>query len=107
MLMFLMIRRPPRPTLVPYTTLFRSVRGLVGRNAVERRVGRAAQQGHRLLEERDVAGPARVQRGDDRAGAGAGRPRSEEHKSELQSRQYLVCGLMLVNITTSDHTSYP
>src|SRR3712207_8791584 len=78
-----MIRRPPRSTLFPYTTLFRSLRSL-------------AEAG---------AGRLRSLREDVRvcllAGRGAGlrRPRaglrSEEHTSELQSRQYLVCRLLL------------
>src|SRR3712207_8945048 len=82
-----MIRRPPRSTLFPYTTLFRSAaRGL--RGARDGRGGRAAAAGPRP--------PAR------RAGAPAPRAhgvppaaRSEEHTSELQSRQYLVCRLLL------------
>src|SRR5438445_8535763 len=69
---FLFLRRPPRSTLFPYTTLFRSGSALAGR-----REGRA---GHR--------------RPPDRSG-GDRRPRSEEHTSELQSRQYLVCRLLL------------
>src|SRR3712207_8458600 len=68
-----MIRRPPRSTLFPYTTLFRSSRGDTGpRRAVVRLV--------RFLR-RGEAGRAQV--------------RSEEHTSELQSRQYLVCRLLL------------
>src|SRR2546426_12017615 len=70
---FLMIRRPPRSTLFPYTTLFRSVTGL-----------------RRLL---DLAADARVE-----ALAYRGRravPRSEEHTSELQSPCNLVCRLLL------------
>src|SRR3712207_9166968 len=81
---FLMIRRPPRSTLFPYTTLFRSValaealddRG--GVDARRRAEGVAAEDG---VVERD------------RPAAGFGR--SEEHTSELQSRQYLVCRLLL------------
>src|SRR2546425_8639276 len=65
---FLMIRRPPRSTLFPYTTLFRSVEG---RAFAECR--RRAQRGH----------------------PGPGRRRSEEHTSELQSLAYLVCRLLL------------
>src|SRR3712207_7140613 len=74
-----MIRRPPRSTLFPYTTLFRSRRpGASG--------GRAAQADRRR---RDVGGrPGR------RPAADRDR-RSEEHTSELQSRQYLVCRLLL------------
>src|SRR5258707_9733180 len=67
-----MIRRPPRSTLFPYTTLFRSP----GR----RRPGAG--------ESADRAEPARL---GDESPAG----RSEEHTSELQSRQYLVCRLLL------------
>src|SRR3712207_9523580 len=84
---FLMIRRPPRSTLFPYTTLFRS--GAEDRRGerVERRlrlVGHArGGRGHRLLVQR---GAPRLHRG---------RQRSEEHTSELQSRQYLVCRLLL------------
>src|SRR3712207_7064249 len=65
---FLMIRRPPRSTLFPYTTLFRS-RGLAGAGGAPR----------------DLRGL--VAAGSDQ--------RSEEHTSELQSRQYLVCRLLL------------
>src|SRR3712207_7698561 len=85
-----MIRRPPRSTLFPYTTLFRSAAG-EGR-PVRRHVHRGA------------AGPgeqrsAGARRGDeDLAARPRLRPRavrSEEHTSELQSRQYLVCRLLL------------
>src|SRR3712207_8055379 len=80
-----MIRRPPRSTLFPYTTLFRS------------------QLRARVLDARDLgAGPARGLAGG--ALARGGRllprpglpPRSEEHTSELPSRPYLVCRLLLV-----------
>src|SRR3712207_8874831 len=86
-----MIRRPPRSTLFPYTTLFRSVGG--GAPGGERPPGRDGVRGRG-----ERAHP--VQRGDrlDRLPArvpAAGRPRSEEHTSELQSRQYLVCRLLL------------
>src|SRR3712207_7033833 len=74
-----MIRRPPRSTLFPYTTLFRS------RNL-------AAAFRSRLAEL--APGPPRV-RGESAAGAVAEEIRSEEHTSELQSRQYLVCRLLL------------
>src|SRR2546422_10247676 len=86
---FLMIRRPPRSTLFPYTTLFRS-RDLDGR--VVRRDARAAV---RVLappqQTRDGAGEGG---GGDRE-PGGGRSRSEEHTSELQSRLHLVCRLLL------------
>src|SRR3712207_7038383 len=79
-----MIRRPPRSTLFPYTTLFRS------------------RDGHLLLPctlgllssplaDRDAHGGTQGHRGPRRGVL----PRSEEHTSELQSRQYLVCRLLL------------
>src|SRR3712207_7736578 len=82
-----MIRRPPRSTLFPYTTLFRSQGVLVDVVAAE--VGRPGR-------ERD---PAAVG-GDRRLEAGVVPDRSEEHTSELQSRQYLVCRLLLEKIKT-------
>src|SRR5947209_15537986 len=84
-----MIRRPPRSTLFPYTTLFRS-RTVGARAWLRRRPTRATPRGHRA----DAGGDARAGRA---AEAGGGRParRSEEHTSELQSRQYLVCRLLL------------
>src|ERR1035437_10399232 len=69
---FLMIRRPPRSTLFPYTTLFRSL---------------------------PSPWPARRTRYSPCRRHGC--PRSEEHTSELQSRQYLVCRLLLEKKTTS------
>src|SRR2546429_5507117 len=77
-----MIRRPPRSTLFPYTTLFRSLS----------RHRRAAQPPHPTHPRRqpcpvrfaDARSPSRVERG-----------RSEEHTSELQSRLHLVCRLLL------------
>src|SRR2546422_8266032 len=82
---FLMIRRPPRSTLFPYTTLFRSLLSL------------AAQRGDSMLGHDPVRQEARARHG------GAGRQarhdarhlRSEEHTSELQSRLHLVCRLLL------------
>src|SRR3712207_7132376 len=73
LIFFLMIRRPPRSTLFPYTTLFRSQSKLVAR---------IAEQRVRSGEEVKVEAVALVRR-------------SEEHTSELQSRQYLVCRLLL------------
>src|SRR3712207_8850555 len=75
---FLMIRRPPRSTLFPYTTLFRSRRSEPGRAAV--RFSRSFTALPSILPK----------------GLSPRRPcRSEEHTSELQSRQYLVCRLLL------------
>src|SRR3712207_6913296 len=81
-----MIRRPPRSTLFPYTTLFRS---LLPREGDEGEV-RAVQ--HDLeREQHDQRAPP-----DEHAErADAEERRSEEHTSELQSRQYLVCRLLL------------
>src|SRR3712207_8260711 len=88
---FLMIRRPPRSTLFPYTTLFRSQEGQAGEG------GRADPAG----AEGAVHGHARELGGR----AGPARPRSEEHTSELQSRQYLVCRLLLEKKKKIQHTS--
>src|SRR3712207_8712023 len=74
-----MIRRPPRSTLFPYTTLFRSVDAV--RPAREDDALRLA--GQDLFNGRIVGDELRVD------------ARSEEHTSELQSRQYLVCRLLL------------
>src|SRR3712207_8058673 len=80
-----MIRRPPRSTLFPYTTLFRSRSHVHTRSRpVSRQVGRPLVQG--------AVGFSHVGRG---AAAARGGGRSEEHTSELQSRQYLVCRLLL------------
>src|SRR3712207_8115755 len=82
---FLMIRRPPRSTLFPYTTLFRSV-GLWRRRARPAVLGGALAWGiPALVVGAYVLACAVVWE----------RPRSEEHTSELQSRQYLVCRLLL------------
>src|SRR3712207_8453218 len=83
---FLMIRRPPRSTLFPYTTLFRSARraGRVRGDDPDRSGGRRRE---RAARERDPA----VQT----LGPILRWLRSEEHTSELQSRQYLVCRLLL------------
>src|SRR2546425_4968134 len=75
-----MIRRPPRSTLFPYTTLFRSYNT----------INDAAEESHRQLAGAGRAGP----RGP-APQAPPGDPRSEEHTSELQSLAYLVCRLLL------------
>src|SRR5256885_8179260 len=78
-----MIRRPPRSTLFPYTTLFRS------RSA-------AAWTGRdRAPDQRDRVRSHRAAAGSGGAGCGAGGVRSEEHTSELQSPCNLVCRLLL------------
>src|SRR2546427_7922031 len=75
-----MIRRPPRSTLFPYTTLFRSAR-VRRRPRVEQPAGRDC----------GLRGAARDRRG----GSGSQGERSEEHTSELQSQSNLVCRLLL------------
>src|SRR3712207_7669074 len=85
---FLMIRRPPRSTLFPYTTLFRS--GLVA--------GAVAVYGIRFVERLRIDDPIGAVAVHGMAGVWgtlATGLRSEEHTSELQSRQYLVCRLLL------------
>src|SRR3712207_8183036 len=85
-----MIRRPPRSTLFPYTTLFRSKteRALVAQTDARPRSGLAGvRAGWCELQNRRPSAPL----GD----TDPGRSRSEEHTSELQSRQYLVCRLLL------------
>src|SRR3712207_8039343 len=85
-----MIRRPPRSTLFPYTTLFRSA---VGERLHVLQDDRVSHQGQpvalvvadTLEQAHHAAALVRV----------AYAPRSEEHTSELQSRQYLVCRLLL------------
>src|SRR3712207_8899973 len=84
MVFFLMIRRPPRSTLFPYTTLFRSADGFQIR---QRQLG---------VDDVDVVG--RIDAPGDVLHV---RVRSEEHTSELQSRQYLVCRLLLEKKTYS------
>src|SRR5687767_15213671 len=93
-----MIRRPPRSTLFPYTTLFRSARG--SRSAAGCR--------------REGSPRSRRGRGARRDGRGPWRRRSEEHTSELQSLAYLVCRLLLEKkkkiknqiLTYNDNTNY-
>src|SRR2546425_6727696 len=80
---FLMIRRPPRSTLFPYTTLFRSL-------SVSR-IGQGLGVHHAHEQSADEARPLRHR---DRV-HGAPGERSEEHTSELQSLAYLVCRLLL------------
>src|SRR3712207_6989965 len=91
-----MIRRPPRSTLFPYTTLFRSLRRAAQLEPLERLARVAAHVDARQPEPREVVvGPSGCQPGERVLDAGVVEPRSEEHTSELQSRQYLVCRLLL------------
>src|SRR5258707_11764571 len=84
-----MIRRPPRSTLFPYTTLFRSLlyppdQAAPGPGGCLRHLDRPSRRG--LPDAARAACPASHRDAP---------PRSEEHTSELQSRQYLVCRLLL------------
>src|SRR5687768_17790962 len=97
-----MIRRPPRSTLFPYTTLFRSA-GPLRDPLGEARHRERREQHHRALREIEHAGGLEDQHEAERD------QRSEEHTSELQSRLHLVCRLLLekknrkrrtLNITT-------
>src|SRR2546429_5775696 len=85
-----MIRRPPRSTLFPYTTLFRS--HLRGWHRDHERLAQRCQR-RRQRHHRELHGDLRTAgtRRDDRPAL----PRSEEHTSELQSRLHLVCRLLL------------
>src|SRR3712207_7113648 len=86
-----MIRRPPRSTLFPYTTLFRSA----WKAAIDTGGANAVRGPRQLLG--DLAGAPRIPSMVDCEAYEVGRDlaRSEEHTSELQSRQYLVCRLLL------------
>src|SRR3712207_8068795 len=102
-----MIRRPPRSTLFPYTTLFRSE----GAGQQEPVVGLVEPEGglHDLRDVAELVPDHAVAAGDGlvdvdpldlERGVGV---RSEEHTSELQSRQYLVCRLLLEKKNTQKH----
>src|SRR3712207_6987853 len=87
-----MIRRPPRSTLFPYTTLFRS--HLAAEGCMQRlQLLMGVPHAVRVRVDLNEPDPALYQAPGDQQAAGGGR--SEEHTSELQSRQYLVCRLLL------------
>src|SRR3712207_8810618 len=95
---FLMIRRPPRSTLFPYTTLFRSsgVGPSLGGGSLGGDTGASRQAG---ADARAIGGGP-IHAGclpwsSRQTAVRRGRPRSEEHTSELQSRQYILCRLLL------------
>src|SRR3712207_7689201 len=94
-----MIRRPPRSTLFPYTTLFRSAGHRSPAHAPagpRRRADAPDQRDLALLRDLRGARTRQVARPGLEGNGGLGAPeRSEEHTSELQSRQYLVCRLLL------------
>src|SRR3712207_8548844 len=94
-----MIRRPPRSALFPYTTLFRSadldaVRGRDVALRLDVLPRRVEALGSDEREDVSLAAVLAHERGGE-AQPAAGLDRSEEHTSELQSRQYLVCRLLL------------
>src|SRR3712207_7955836 len=90
-----MIRRPPRSTLFPYTTLFRSHKRRLGDDRVQIRDTHDTNHAARLASILICRGPCAT--GPPRSS------RSEEHTSELQSRQYLVCRLLLEKKQHSVH----
>src|SRR5256885_10233952 len=96
-----MIRRPPRSTLFPYTTLFRSVCALTARDGHQAR----GEGGELRGAEEDGAGPGRQGQPPQLPGRYANRQpcRSEEHTSELQSPCNLVCRLLLEKKKNSHH----
>src|SRR2546430_9951350 len=96
-----MIRRPPRSTLFPYTTLFRSLRDAIRTRAIAD-PGRAAVQ---RVEEARERGP--VRRGAADAPGVLVVHRSEEHTSELQSQSNLVCRLLLEKKKNSSSSDIP
>src|SRR3712207_8454910 len=94
-----MMRQPPRSTLFPYTTLFRS-QAVVDRQGLQE-VGRQLASGEGCRQPLQVAARRRLAQGAKQGVRVLAQhlfdhlPRSEEHTSELQSRQYLVCRLLL------------
>src|SRR4051812_49650398 len=97
-----MFRRPPRSTLFPYTTLFRSV--IVGEGDAVGQLAGAIERGHRRQPgaRGDGEGPGRSDRECRVVGT-----RSEEHTSELQSHVNIVCRLLLEKKKNSDETGAP
>src|SRR3712207_7248194 len=91
-----MIRRPPRSTLFPYTTLFRSK---PARNASPAPVGSITWRGL-------AAGITNSSPSTKIDAPASPLVRSEEHTSELQSRQYLVCRLLLEKKNSSEHSNF-
>src|SRR3712207_8479734 len=83
-----MIRRPPRSTLFPYTTLFRSNRPIASEPSSSAGLGTSGPEARRSRFSTGVGCTVRPK-------GSPSRRRSEEHTSELQSRQYLVCRLLL------------
>src|SRR5690349_23445702 len=102
-----MIRRPPRSTLFPYTTLFRSASGSThDRNATARHCSRRTDPPGRTpfrLDRRKGGVDSRAVLAEVHQQHARGDRRSEEHTSELQSRRDLVCRLLLEKKKTKSH----
>src|SRR3712207_7267908 len=97
-----MIRRPPRSTLFPYTTLFRSGDKYILDGMLVSGAGVGGEKsGHVIVRDRAMSGDGIVTALEVLAIL-----RSEEHTSELQSRQYLVCSLLLVKKQTNQLGQY-
>src|SRR3712207_7049059 len=96
-----MIRRPPRSTLFPYTTLFRSQLAFVSRSSI------GTLPVTERVTEQSLGVPRSYASFAVPLGATTKMDRSEEHTSELQSRQYLVCRLLLEKKKRVVHTASP
>src|SRR2546422_1817899 len=97
-----MIRRPPRSTLFPYTTLFRSLRTLLlGRGVAEAQLPTAFE----AIDKSERIPREALAEILSKAGIGKRETRSEEHTSELQSRLHLVCRLLLEKKKRQQHNN--
>src|SRR5260221_7822984 len=104
---FLMIRRPPRSTLFPYTTLFRSVLDLVAINFSDREIFRFGMRKIKTAHgRRRIHGVIFRQRDAGVFFSAQQIERSEEHTSELQSHSDLVCRLLLEKKKKNKHTTF-
>src|SRR2546422_2190707 len=102
-----MIRRPPRSTLFPYTTLFRSSQPRRAEEVpFQEQVDEPGWEHHRPVGEHVRLGEIPADEGRDQVAPAAGPRRSEEHTSELQSRLHLVCRLLLEK-KKKTNTEYP
>src|SRR3712207_7785923 len=102
-----MIRRPPRSTLFPYTTLFRSSPAELEQVEARGTAAVAAEARKAGVERLTYLSGAGIEQADPHllpARTKQAAERSEEHTSELQSRQYLVCRLLLEKKKSASHT---
>src|SRR3712207_6957034 len=104
-----MIRRPPRSTLFPYTTLFRSCRCKSRAGRDQLRYSQSSSKRGASVASSSRCGvpgsPAAMRASASRSVGGPSGARSEEHTSELQSRQYLVCRLLLEKKKNNNDTA--